>query len=180
MASGRKSQDNADSGGSEGADITPGVAARQSESVKRTQDADVSVGPRQNEGASSGGATQRGGERRSGSEKRKRGPIIGFRATEEERGKIQAAADRAGLTVGSYVRSRSLKTPTTRAVRRPPVATAQLAQILGLLGAAGGEFQRIGKHFDVGEGAPAPDIHSALAGVREAASAILQALGKRR
>ena len=57
-------------------------------------------------------------KKRSGSEKRKRGPIIGFRATEEERAKIEGAADRAGLTVGSYVRSRSLKTPTTRAARR--------------------------------------------------------------
>jgi hypothetical protein len=117
---------------------------------------------------------------RSGSEKRKRGPIIGFRATEEERGKIQAAADRAGLTVGSYVRSRSLKTPTTRAVRRPPVATAQLAQLLGLLGAAGGELQRMTKRFDAGEAAPDPEIHAALAEFRKAASAILQALGKRR
>ena len=114
---------------------------------------------------------------RGGSEKRKRGPIIGFRATEEERGKIQAAADRAGLTVSSYVRSRSLETPTTRAVRRPPVATAQLAQILGLLGAVGGELQRIAKGS---ESSPTTEIHVALAEFRQVASAILQALGKRR
>jgi hypothetical protein len=120
-----------------------------------------------------------GTKRRSGSEKRKRVSPIGFRATEEERQKIQAAADRAGLTVGSYVRSCSLKTPTTRAVRRPPVATAQLAQLLGLLGAVGGELQRIAKRLDGAEATSDAEIHAALAKFREAASAILQALGKR-
>lgn len=130
-------------------------------------------------GAKPGDRAQPGSKRHSGSEKRKRGPIIGFRATDEERGRIQAAADRAGLTVGSYVRSRSLKTPTTRAVRRPPVATAQLAQLLGLLGKAGGDLQRIAKRFDAEEATPAAEIHEALGEFRQAASAILRALGKR-
>src|SRR5271166_2086785 len=80
-------------------------------------------------------------KRRSGSEKRKRAPIIGFRATDEERAQIEASAQRAGLTVGSYVRSRALAKPTTRAVRRPPVETAQLARLLGQLGAVGGAVQ---------------------------------------
>jgi hypothetical protein len=118
-------------------------------------------------------------KKRSGSEKRKRGPIIGFRANEDERAKIQAAADRAGLTVGSYVRSRLLKAPTTRAVRRPPVATAQLAQLLGLLGAAGGDLQRIAEHLQGGEVIPAAEIQASIAAFREAASAILKMLGKR-
>jgi uncharacterized protein (DUF1778 family) len=121
---------------------------------------------------------QESGKSRSGSEIRKRGPKINFRITEGERARIQAAADRAGLTVGSYVRSRALQRPTTRAVRRPPVATAQLAQLLGLLGAAGGELQRIAKTLD-GQTAADADISAALAAFREAATAILQALGKR-
>src|SRR5690242_20323706 len=75
------------------------------------------------------------------SEKPKRPPIIGFRATDEERAQIEAAAERAGLTVGSYVRSRALQKPQTRAVRRPPVETAQLAQLLGMLGVLGGQIQ---------------------------------------
>src|ERR1700733_15574938 len=82
-------------------------------------------------------------KKRSGSEKRKRSPIIGFRATDGERAEIEAAAEVAGLTVGSYVRARSLANPTTRAVRRPPVEIAQLAQLLGLLGAVGGVVQAI-------------------------------------
>jgi hypothetical protein len=120
-----------------------------------------------------------GTKRRSGSEKRKRVSPIGFRATEEERQKIQAAADRAGLTVGSYVRSCSLKKPTTRAVRRPPVATTQLAQLLGLLGAVGGDLQRIAKRLDGAEATSDAEIHAALTDFRATATAILQALGKR-
>src|SRR5271163_2967078 len=85
------------------------------------------------------------GKSRSGSETRKRAPIIGFRATDQERAKIEADARRAGLTVGSYVRSRALKRPETRAVRRPPVETAQLAKLLGMLGAVGGAVTQIAK-----------------------------------
>jgi hypothetical protein len=119
------------------------------------------------------------GKRRSGSEKRKRGPKIDFRVTEDEHTRIKLAADQAGLTPGSYVRSCALKKPTTRAVRRPPVATAQLAQLLGLLGTAGGELQRIAKRLDGAEATSDTEIHAALKEFRAAASAILQALGKR-
>jgi uncharacterized protein (DUF1778 family) len=118
-------------------------------------------------------------KKRSGSETRKRAPIIGFRATDEERAQIEAAAERVGLTVGSYVRSRALAKPTTRAIRRPPVETAQLAQLLGILGAAGGAIQVIVKKHDGVEQVTAAEVQNALTVFREAAQAILQALGKR-
>lgn len=82
----------------------------------------------------SGDAPPSGKTQRSGSEKRKRHAKIGFRATAEEQARVEANADRAGLTVGSYLRSRALAKPTTRAVRRAPVETAQLAHLLGLGG----------------------------------------------
>jgi uncharacterized protein (DUF1778 family) len=82
-------------------------------------------------------------KKQRGSEKRKRAPIIGFRASDEERTQIEAAANRTGLSVSSYVRSVSLAKPTTRAVRRAPVETAQLAQLLGLLGTAGGGIRAL-------------------------------------
>jgi hypothetical protein len=119
------------------------------------------------------------GKKRSGSDTRKRGPIIGFRATDEEREKITAAADRAGLTVGSYVRSRALKKPTTRAVRRPPLQTAQLAQLLGLLGALGGDLRLVVQRLDSADTVTTGEIDAILAAFRQAASAIMQLLGKR-
>jgi hypothetical protein len=116
---------------------------------------------------------------RSGSETRKRKPIVGFRASEAELAEIQKYADRAGLTVSSYLRSRALAKPTTRAVRRPPVATAQLARLLGLLGSAGGALQRIAQRLHDRETTTAEEIATAIADFRATASAILQTLGKR-
>ena len=118
-------------------------------------------------------------KKRSGSETRKRAPIIGFRASDEERAQIEAAAQRAGLTVGSYVRSRALAKPTTRAVRRPPVETAQLARLLGMLGAVSGTIQAMAQKHGGGDAVTVAELPAALAAFREAASAILQALGKR-
>lgn len=117
--------------------------------------------------------------KRSGSEKRKRGPIIGFRATEDEHTRIKAAADRAALTVSSYVRSCALRKPTTRAVRRPPVQTAQLAQLLGLLGTAGGSLQQLAQACGNNVTVSVTEVEASLAAFRAAASAILQLLGKR-
>ena len=115
----------------------------------------------------------------SGSETRKRDPILNFRASEEERARIQAAADRAGLTVGSYVRSRALEKPTTRAVRRPPLATAQLAQLLGLLGVAGGDLHKIAKSLAEENTVSEFELAATLTAFRHAAAAIMQMLGKR-
>lgn len=117
-------------------------------------------------------------KKRSGSETRKRAPIIGFRATDAERAQIEAAAQRAGLTVGSYVRSRALEKPTTRAVRRAPVEIARLAQLLGMLGAVGGTIRIIAQKQGA-KGAGASEVEETLAAFRETAAAILQALGKR-
>ena len=122
-------------------------------------------------------------ESRSGSETRQRAPIIGFRATDQERAKIEADARRAGLTVGSYVRSRALKRPETRAVRRPPVETAQLAKLLGMLGAVGGTITQIAKkqHAQTGGDSAellATELLAAVKDFRTTADAIIHAMGK--
>ena len=125
------------------------------------------------------GKQRKGKNKQSGSESRKARHIIGFRATDDERARTEAAADRAGLTLSSYVRSRALAAPTTRAVRRPPVQTAQLAQLLGLIGAAGGDLQVIAQ-FQGGKGTiPLRELNAVLGELREAASAIMRLLGKR-
>jgi len=158
----------------------------------------MALGKKHGGGTKKGGGKHRSGKpwssrTRSGSETRKRVPIIGFRATDEERSKIEAAARRAGLTVSSYVRSRALKKPETRAVRRPPVETAQLAKLLGMLGAVGGAIAQIAKKQSAETGALSDEPPSAeplvaepltaelLAAVKEfrhAAECIILAMGK--
>jgi hypothetical protein len=118
-------------------------------------------------------------KKKSGSEKRKRNPIIGFRATDEERAQIKANAARAGYTVSSYVRAQSLAKPTTRAVRRPPIETAQLAQLLGQLGAASGSIAAITEGQGNGCAVSPALADEALTAFREAAKAIMHTLGKR-
>jgi len=125
------------------------------------------------------GKKQGGGKSRSGSETRKRGPRITFRVSDSEQAQIQANAGRAGLTVGSYARSRTLKQPTTRAVRRPPVETAQLSQLLGLMGAVGGDLRLIANGLNAGGTVENTEAAAALTCFREAAAAIMQLLGKR-
>jgi hypothetical protein len=118
-------------------------------------------------------------KRQSGSETRKRAPIIGFRATDEERAHIEADAARAGLTVGSYVRSRALEKPTTRAVRRPPIEVAELARLLGLLGSVGGNVAMIVEGRGNGFAVSPALADEAVMAFRDAAHAIMRTLGKR-
>jgi hypothetical protein len=118
-------------------------------------------------------------KKQSGTEKRQRPAIVGFRATAEERAQIDAAAQRAGLTVGSYVRSRALKKPQTRAVRRPPVETAQLAKLLGMVGTLCGQVQLLERQRGSAGAITTSQFEETLADLREAATAILLVMGKR-
>ncbi len=114
---------------------------------------------------------------RSGSETRRRSSIIGFRATDAERAEIEAAAERAGLTVGSYVRATMLSAPQTRATRRPSIEREVLAQLLAQLGRIGGNIHQISKALNFRESVMA-DIPSVLAEVKAAGAAIMAALGR--
>ena len=116
----------------------------------------------------------------SGSETRARGGIVGFRVTDEERAELEKAADRAGLTLGSYVRERVLSAPKTRAVRRPPIEKVLLAQLLGQLGRVGGNIHQIVKQINFGNGVMHDELRSALASFEEAAAAIMEAMGRKK
>ena len=114
----------------------------------------------------------------SGSEKRQRAGIVGIRVSAAERAELEEAAERAGLTLGSYIRECVLTTPKTRAVRRPAVEQKLLAQLLGQLGRAGGNIHQIVKHMNFGNGVVREDLRSALASFEQAAAAIMAAMGR--
>jgi hypothetical protein len=114
---------------------------------------------------------------RSGSETRQRTGIIGFRATTAERAELEAAAERSGLSLGSYIRATVLTVRETRSRRRPTVEREALAQLLAQLGRISGNVHQISKCLNFREPVIA-DIPSVLAEVKAAGAAIMHALGR--
>jgi hypothetical protein len=114
---------------------------------------------------------------RSGSETRQRTGIIGFRATATERAELEAAAERSGLTLGSYIRAKVLAAPQTRSRRRPTIEREALAQLLALLGRISGNVYQISRSLNFGE-TVTEDIPSVMAEVKAAGAAIMHALGR--
>lgn len=109
---------------------------------------------------------------RSGSQRRQRAKLAGMACTAEERAQLEAAAERAGLTVSAYMRHQCLGTPGPRAVRRPPVERAALAQLLAQLGKVGSNLNQIARALNSDRQVLPSDIGEAVAEVRAAALAI--------
>jgi hypothetical protein len=72
-------------------------------------------------------------QKRSGSEKRRRGVVNKFRSTPEERAVLNAHAA-AGLTFGAFMRSLPCAKPTTRVIRRRLPELLPFTQAMGHLG----------------------------------------------
>jgi hypothetical protein len=117
-------------------------------------------------------------KRPSGSETRRKSRVVGFRASPGEEAQLALNAERAGLTVSSYVRSRALAEPTTRAVRRPTVERAALSHILAQLGKCGSNLNQIARVLNSGGDEPG-GIDAAISEFRAACGFVMQAMGKR-
>jgi len=105
--------------------------------------------------------------------------MVPFRVTPEERAQIEDAADRAGLSTGSYVRARALQRAVTLTTRRPPVERTELARLLGLMGKVGGNLHQLVRGLNFGRTVPLVDARDAIAGVEAAAAEIIRTLGRR-
>jgi hypothetical protein len=113
-----------------------------------------------------------------GSEKRARTMHLTVRLSPDERAAIDHAADRSGLTAGSYARQAVLGAPAPRQVRRPPVERRELARLLGEIGHVGGNLNQIARGVNFGNGVDAWELRQTLAGLRLVRDAILKALGR--
>ena len=114
----------------------------------------------------------------SGTEKRIRGRILTVRLSAEEYAVIDAAADRAQLATGSYVRQTLLGAPAPRQMRRPTVEKKELARLLGELGKIGGNLNQLAKAVNTGILVYGGEIDAALGGLAQLKDAILKALGR--
>jgi hypothetical protein len=113
-----------------------------------------------------------------GSEKRARTQHLTIRLTPDERATIDGAADRAGLTPGSYARQVLLGAPAPRQVRRPPVERRELARLLGELGHVGSNLNQIAKAANSGDGVDVRAIEWTLGALHVVRDAVLKALGR--
>jgi hypothetical protein len=117
--------------------------------------------------------------KKSGSEKRQRTQSARIRLTDAELAQIDAAADRAGLAVGSYVRAVLFTGNAPRAVRSPSVDRKALAQILAHLGRLGSNVNQIARVLNYGESHDQRELERALSEITELRNALMSALGRR-
>jgi uncharacterized protein (DUF1778 family) len=87
----------------------------------------------------------------SGSDTRRKQRIVNFRATAEEYAVVEEAAQKAGLTIGSYIRQTVLTAPRTRSRRVPRPDVAALAKLIAELNRIGGNINRIARAANGGE-----------------------------
>jgi hypothetical protein len=113
-----------------------------------------------------------------GSETRVRSKHLTIRLSPDERGSIDQAADRSGLTPGSYARQVLLGAPAPRQVRRPPIERRELARLLGELGHVGSNLNQIARLGNVGEDIDVAELATVLADLATVREAILKALGR--
>ena len=113
-----------------------------------------------------------------GSEKRARTTHLTIRLTPDERAAIDAAAERAGLTAGSYARQLLMGAPAPRQVRRPPIERRELVRLLGNLGYVGNNINQIARVLNGGGEPDFPGLNEALAGLGTVRKGILKALGR--
>jgi hypothetical protein len=118
--------------------------------------------------------------RKSGSEQRQKQRRIIFRVTAEEYDALESAARGAGLTLGSFIRTRMLTAIQTRQPRRPSIEVEALARLQAEMNRVGSNIHQILKRVNFGETPLAHEFHGALAGYREVIDAILSALGRKR
>ena len=114
---------------------------------------------------------------RSGTEQRQKSGQLAFRVSPEERAQIEAAADAAELTIGSFVRGKMLKKIVTKEVRRPSIDREILGRALGMLGKVGSNINQIAKHLNSGGNVPNAEIAKALNDVSFLKEQILKAIG---
>ena len=102
-----------------------------------------------------------------------------IRCTQDERAAIKTAAERAGLSVGAFLRSLALGDAGPRAVRRPPIERKELARLLGELGKIGSNVNQLARGFNQTGVLPGfPEILAIQRDIREMRAALMKALGR--
>ncbi len=114
--------------------------------------------------------------KKSGSESRIRGGMIGVRVSPEEREEIEKQAADMGLSMASYIREMVLTSPQTKKTRKPSIELSKLAQILGQLGKVKASLDQIARRTNEDKGVGLERVGKALDEVSEMKKLIVEAL----
>ena len=105
--------------------------------------------------------------------------LIPVRCTAVERAAIKAVADKAGLSVGAFLRAAALGDAGPRAVRRPPIERKELARLLGHLGKVGSNLNQLAHAFNSRGRVPGlAELNDIRRHVVELRDALMKALGR--
>jgi hypothetical protein len=105
--------------------------------------------------------------------------LVPVRCTAEERLAIKAVADKAGLSVGAFLRAAALGDAGPRAVRRPPIERKELARLLGHLGKVGSNLNQLAHAFNSRGRVPGlAELERIRGDVGEMRDALIRALGR--
>jgi hypothetical protein len=118
--------------------------------------------------------------KRRRSEKRKRTAPVPVRYLPEERAEVRAAAEAAGMSLGGFIRSCTLRQPKTRARREPSVAVVVLLSVKAELNRVGGHIYQIAKHMNFGGFPEAGEVHAALGDYYRTSAAVRSAIDRER
>jgi hypothetical protein len=83
---------------------------------------------------------------------------IALRCTDDDRAFLEESASQAGLSVGAFLRTIAFGTAGARAVKRPHIERAQLAQLLGEIGKLGSNVNQIARWANTDRRAPDPRV----------------------
>jgi hypothetical protein len=99
------------------------------------------------------------------------------RLTPAERSTLDAAAERAGLSLAGYARSQLLAAPPVRQARRPPIERVELARLLAQLGKIGSNVNQIARALN-STGETPPELAGVPEAIAQMRDAIMRSLGR--
>lgn len=104
---------------------------------------------------------------------------VAVRCTEAEHAKMTEAAQRAGLSVGAFLRALACEGPGLRAARRPPVERQELARLLGHIGKLGSNVNQLAYAANAFNELPrARELEEISEEIRQMRDAVMKALGR--
>lgn len=104
---------------------------------------------------------------------------VAVRCTEAEHAKMTEAAQRAGLSVGAFLRALACEGPGLRAARRPPIERQELARLLGHIGKLGSNVNQLAYAANAFNELPrARELEEIGEEIRQMRDAVMKALGR--